>query len=143
MAFNTEMGINKFMTYMTPFERHQFDEQNQKTTYKQNYTTNTNIGTSSNAPRVPFASEVLKKIGQSSPHPSELFSWYHREDAKRRQKIQNEIDLNDIRAAAKGVFNKWHKAVIKFPEVFESFLTDKPFDWNKMLEARNLALNSN
>ena len=60
----------------------------------------------------------------------ELFVWYSVENRKRDNKVENEIDLNEIRAAKMGVKNKWSELVKKFPDSFVS--TKNKFNWEEI-----------
>ena len=69
---------------------------------------------------------------------TELYSWYYAEDSKRYQGLENEIDLNEIKQAAKGTVNKWHKALKRYPEAFSDYLKGARFNWQLMKEAKDL-----
>ena len=69
----------------------------------------------------------------SADYPSPTLSWYIREDAKREKGLQNEIDEAEIRAAAKGVKNKWHKRYWDNPEKFWPVINFDPYDWNEII----------
>jgi hypothetical protein len=53
-----------------------------------------------------------------SKTPSQLHLWYEQENIKRSQGLLNEIDVNEIKAAQKGVKNKWFSKVITHPQLF-------------------------
>lgn len=114
------------MPYMTPFERHQH---NQKPSSEQK-TTNENKGQ-----RIPWSDEVLSKASvnprQATESPNKM--WYMQENHKRKLRLENEIDINDIKAAAKGVINRWSAAVNKNPIIFRPVLENKPFDWKVVI----------
>lgn len=70
---------------------------------------------------------------ESMPTPSATMTWYLEEDRKRDAKIENEIDLNQIKAAIKGVKNRWFHVVKKHPEMF---LEDKvkKIKWDEVIK---------
>lgn len=114
------------MTYMTPFEKHQHD---QKLKEKER-------PTSENKQRIPWASEVMDKMSSNprSHSVSPVLAWYERENLKRQQGLENEIDLNEILAALKGTRNKWFKAVKSHPKLFDGFtsLESKKPVWSEI-----------
>jgi hypothetical protein len=62
--------------------------------------------------------------------PSHIFSWHIREEKKRQQGLENEIDINLIKAALGGVKNKWFNLVNKYPKSFEQ--ENKKFNWEEI-----------
>lgn len=62
--------------------------------------------------------------------PSDLMIWWEQHAQLRRQGLFNEIDEADIRAAQKGVLNKWHSRVKANPEIFD----DIKGNWSKIKE---------
>ncbi len=77
----------------------------------------------------------------SETKPSHLQLWYEQENRKRRAGLKNEIDINEIRAAAKGVRNKWTDRVAKHPKVFQPVIEGTYYDWQEImaLESKDVA----
>ena len=68
---------------------------------------------------------------------SELYVWYHHHDRFRHQKKENEIDINEIKAALCGIKNRWTNVVAKNVAFFKSMIESKKYDWNKFVELLN------
>ena len=82
--------------------------------------------------RAQWARQV--KIGfASASQPSPLYLWYQEEDAKRRQGLKNEIDINEIISASKGVRNRWFERVKKNPDLYRPVIDGKECDWAAVL----------
>ena len=83
-----------------------------------------------NKPNIPWSRDVLKKVGaRSADTASHLYLWYHEENAKRRKGLQNEIDINEIKAAAKGVKNVWYERVKNNHQLYVPVIENRSFDW--------------
>ena len=85
--------------------------------------------------QIPWSSEVMLKVGRPSGTPSEIYSWFFREDAKRQKGLKNEIDIAEIKAAAKGVRNRWYKRYHFMPEKFKPVLEGKEYNWSEIMES--------
>ena len=88
---------------------------------------------------VPWSYEVLgKSRGIPTGAPSPLYSWWQREDEKRRRGVDNEIDRADIVQASKGIKNGWfdrYKANPgKFASIVNPFKNDKPIVWAQIMQ---------
>ncbi len=64
---------------------------------------------------------------------SPVQSWYVEENKKREQGIENEIDLNEMRAAIRGVKNKWFLAVKNNPNMFVEDKVKK-INWQEVIK---------
>jgi hypothetical protein len=89
---------------------------------------------------VPWAYEVLgKSRGIPTGAPSPLYSWWQREDEKRKRGVDNEIDRADIIQASKGVKNTWtdrYKAnPAKFSSIINPHMDKNPVVWADILAA--------
>lgn len=65
---------------------------------------------------------------------SDLYNWYNYHDNLRREKKENEIDINEIKAALGGSRNRWMEVVVKNKYIFKNVLESKKYDWNKLME---------
>lgn len=72
-------------------------------------------------------------LAKSAAMPSPLAIWYQQQSLRRAKGEANEIDEAEIRAAAKGVKNKWTITVSKSPELFKQLLENKEYDWSAIL----------
>jgi hypothetical protein len=75
----------------------------------------------------------LSYLYPTATHPSPIYSWYWREYDKRSKGQQNEIDENEIKAAAKGVKNKWHARYWSDPKKFQPIIENRSYDWNEII----------
>ncbi len=66
---------------------------------------------------------------------SQIQLWWEREYRKREAGLENEIDMNEIRAAMRGVKNKWFSIVSKHPEKFAEDKVKK-INWNEVIQLR-------
>lgn len=79
--------------------------------------------------QIPWSREVLRKsAGDKSPW-SNLRKWWEDNSFLRSQGLENEIDLNEIKSAARGVKNKWFSRVVKYPDVFRAAINGNSCDW--------------
>lgn len=86
-------------------------------------------------PKVPWAHDVIHKAKTHiSAHPSPLMVWQQKESRKSRLGLMNEIDINEIKAAAGGVKNKWYDRVMKNIDIVNPMITFQKFDWQKLKE---------
>lgn len=83
-------------------------------------------------PKLQWSHEVLKGV-RSGPTESMLKIWYLGEAKARARHEENEIDLNEIRAALRGTKNKWLPAVTESREKFAVIETHKKFDWSELI----------
>ena len=82
--------------------------------------------------RAQWANEI--KLGvRSAYQPSPIYIWYHEENAKRMKGEQNEIDINEIVAAASGVKNRWHDRVKKNPALYVPVIEGRDYDWQAIV----------
>lgn len=77
------------------------------------------------------------RLSKSANAPSPLLIWHMEESKKRASGLMNEIDINEIKAAAKGVKNNWFKIFEENKPIFESMVDKNEFDWNKLMELKN------
>ena len=75
-------------------------------------------------------------INRATTHSiSPLIAWALEEKRKQKAGLENDHDIAEIKAAAKGVKNRWYHAVnIKHPAEFKKLLEIKKFDWQKLIE---------
>lgn len=78
-----------------------------------------------------------KSLRKSAPTPSPLMCWHLEESRKRSSGMENEIDLAEIKAAAKGVKNQWEKTVIRNKTKIQKMIETDKFDWHQLIEWRN------
>lgn len=105
------------MAYMTPFEQYQA---NQKA----------DAASREPKPRVlPWAKDVISRPNYISASGSPIYIWYQTEFRKRELGEDNELDINQIKAALFGVKNCWHRRVENNKELFSVFKTKNPYDW--------------
>ena len=71
----------------------------------------------------------------SSRSPSALHSWWHTEKAKKDRGLENEIDINEIKAALRGVINRWHGCIKSNPDLFKGFETNSEYNWEQLKAA--------
>lgn len=83
------------------------------------------------ARKLPWASEVMANMGKTSSMVSTLLTWYQEENRKRLEGFENEVDLNDIKAALKGTINRWSNTVKENRLFFLPLLENKKIEWNK------------
>lgn len=98
------------------------------------------------SPRLPWANQVMNNMNdrKRDSSPSPLLGWYHTENAKRQKGLENEIDIADIKAALKGVRNKWFGVVQKFEKEIDEMICGikkNGIDWQKIMEYRTEFLN--
>lgn len=80
-------------------------------------------------PRYEWGHNVLVRSSKQDKESS-LKEWHHQESIKKTDGLENEIDLNEIKAALKGTNNSWSNAVKKNKNVFLMLLMkDKKYDW--------------
>jgi hypothetical protein len=78
-----------------------------------------------------------RKFSKSAPSPSPILMWYLEELPKQEQQLQNEIDINHIKAALRGVKNEWFLIIKKDPEKFASMFDHNDINWKVIMEFRN------
>ena len=78
-----------------------------------------------------------KNFRPSQETVSPLMTWYLQELVKKNKKLFNEIDINKIKAALKGVKNEWSALINKNYDKFEILLDEKKIDWNQIMELKN------
>jgi hypothetical protein len=69
------------------------------------------------------------RFKENMPTPSDIQVWYMQENEKKRQGLENEIDIAQIKAALTGVKNKWYKIVQDHPIVFDKKTKDDKIKW--------------
>lgn len=85
------------------------------------------------------------KMHKSAHAPSPLLGWHLQESAKRKEGKYNEIDGNELKAALKGVKNRWFSLAQNHKKLCEEFFSklegkNKNYDRAKQiwLELNNL-----
>lgn len=83
------------------------------------------------------------KLSKSGISPSHLFIWWFQEDRKRKLALENEIDINAIKAAYKGVKNSWFRIVSKYFTEFKIMSESDNYNWEKILGFKEAFKNDN
>lgn len=78
-------------------------------------------------------SEYNQYMYPTADYPSPTLSWHLRESEKRSKGLDNELDHADIRAAARGVKNKWYERYQSDPKRFQGIVQGKSYDWNEIV----------
>lgn len=88
-------------------------------------------------PKLPWSDTVMAKVGaRSAASESPVKLWYTEEDAKRRARQKNEIDIAEIRQAAKGGKNRWSERLKKNLDLYKPVLAGKDCDWEALLNGK-------
>lgn len=80
------------------------------------------------APQEYWERTTFKGFARKAASPAPLVLWYLEEDRKRANAEPNEHDYYNIRAALKGVRNRWYDFAQRHPEFMDIPL--KKMDWN-------------
>lgn len=85
-------------------------------------------------PKMPWAIDVIIKAGSpAAAMESPLKLWYLQENEKRYARQKNEIDIAEIRHAAKGGKNRWSERLKKNPDLYKPVIQGKDCDWETIL----------
>lgn len=115
--------------YQTPFEKHLDDVQQRKQEHEEE-----KLSAIPNRRGVPWVSDVMENMrsrGRGNA-PSPILCWWEQESKKRAQGLENEIDINEMKAALKGVKNKWFSRVKAHRNIFEAYTEGKGHSWDEI-----------
>jgi hypothetical protein len=71
---------------------------------------------------------------KSAVHPSDLLLWHIEESRKQDKGLENEIDINSIKAALRGYRNEWFHIIKKDPERFAKIFDENFINWKAIME---------
>jgi hypothetical protein len=83
------------------------------------------------------ANSFERRLKKSDTSVSKTVTWYHQENEKRRNGMQNEIDIAEIKAASRGVRNSWTCVFKNFPKKFAELLHKNNFDYAEFEKLKN------
>jgi len=86
--------------------------------------------------QIPWADKAISKFRITASTESPIKEWWKEEDRKKNLGLENEIDINLIKAALKGVKNEWFNIATQNRKQLEESVNCKNIDWKKIMELK-------